>query len=389
MTDLPTVTFLGFEIPQQVSFDLSRNFTAMVDQVVLTVPRTTDGLPRELADALTFHGGAETQAFIDGELVFTGYVTGSTSDGTGEGTVVELHASSKTYLLAKSQVTRGFTLKDLSIREVVSALADYTDPLDEELSLGIEVEVDALSLSEADVVIPTFKVNYGENPASAIVRALDYEGLLAYCSPKGTLVISRAGTTVGGQILKFPGNVLARTVTRDFSARSSHYYVVSGDRGVSVDEDADPALSLDPGVRQYSPTVIRAGADRKTQAARQKLADWTRGRNVASSFTYEANVIGARTTAGNFWEPNTLVGVQDPAQNVDHDLLVTRVSFMRDPENSATQLELVPPQCFDPLKTPRPRKSDGTRQPFRFPTIEGEAELREIDDALGGIEYAD
>lgn len=397
MSVLPVVTFLGYEIPALVSFDMSLDIESMVNTISIAVPRINVGprFPPELASALTWHGGSLVEAYVDGEIIFTGYVTNSSDDGSADGRQISIEAESRPRVLVNSTFLRGRTFKDRTILQIVEDLARGENPVDPSLELGIEVEVDDSATTAVDTVIPTFKVQYGESYADAIRRALDYEGLLAYSAPSGALTLARASSGEAGEALRYPSidkRVASRTVSRDFGSRWSHYYVASGDRGIKTDDDASLAVAVDEGMTHSMWTVIDAGADRKTQPARQKYADWTRTKTAGQAFRYEANIVGGwRTRTGSLWTPNTRARVIDMTQRIDADLLITRVSFMRDPQTATVQLELAPPQAFDPLKKPLPRKRDASaRDPGEFPQIKDVEELLSIDESLteGGDEFS-
>lgn len=368
MANTPVVTINGHELPRWSSITIDRSIDALADTFSLDY-NTHGRAPINAVNPLTFDGNERATIAVDGELVLTGYIDGARVRLSNDGGSVSLSGYSATADLVVCPVEpRPVRYKDKSIEYIISSLCE---------PFGIDVVVDVAAAEHAATVLEVFKAEFGETVSEAISRAANYRGLLTFSSPKGELVLARAGATQVATVLEYGRNLSSVEIARDGRDRFSDYYVVSPNAGRFDPDDSGAdgrvARVQDPGVGRYRPTIITAETDVKTQARRVAQGEWERNRRAGDSLRIvcefpqwlcrDGELVlsdeGIEPARLRLWKSNDRVGVlvNKHGLKIDRDMLVSTVTFTREASASSCVLELVHPDSVEPRKIPLPRRA--------------------------------
>jgi prophage tail gpP-like protein len=86
----------------------------------------------------------------------------------------------------------------------------------------------------------------------------------------------------------------------------------------------------------------------------KQRAEWEKARRYGRSRQIQVTTTGWRTGTGQLWTPNTIVHVTSPTLKFDEDLLAYHVAWVRGPEGTQSQIQLMPrggvlPEPFIPI----------------------------------------
>ncbi|MCW5738001.1 MAG: hypothetical protein KIS73_28020 [Enhydrobacter sp.] len=220
---------------------------------------------------------------------------------------------------------------------------------------------------------PAFAVaaaHHGESAWKLVERLARQRQLLVMDDEEGRLVLARLASVRAHDKLVHPADGLKQIATkRDMSGRFSVYKVKAqaGERWAEEGSDLGTvAESLahvegsvrDPGVTRYRPkTIQNEGAAKKAGA--QARAEWEARRNIGKSLGVTAIRAGWRQSNGALWKPNQLVAVEIPAMNLEADLALAHVSYIKGPQGEVVELSLAPPEAFTP-EPPESAVADGS-----------------------------
>lgn len=310
---------------------------------------------------------------LEGELVLTGYV-----DSYGPGYDANSHdisctGRSKTMDFVDCSITgTEGQFKGLTPGDLAKLLAQ---------PFGIEVVVE-----KDGEVIKDCQVSQGETCFAMLERLARLQELLITDDAQGRLVLTRAGAGKSSSVLQQGSNLLRANATHDDSERFSDYIVKAQRSGSSAGKndwsgikpspsipaglshgerfkleratlekrDAKPKTLTqivgtvkDPGVSRYRPLVIVAESQADTTEAMRR-ADWEMRRRVGESKKADVGVVGWHQDDGTLWKQNQLVWVRSKYLGLDHEMLISKVSFHYDDGGEITDLELVMPDALLP-----------------------------------------
>jgi prophage tail gpP-like protein len=203
-------------------------------------------------------------------------------------------------------------------------------------------------------IIPQFNVQWGETAFQIIERVSRYHALLAYELADGSLLLSRVGTASHASGFTQGINVEAARVVHANDHRFSEYVVrrlstsVHSDAGSGVGEIV--ATAIDKGIRRHRVKYMVAESGIIPLNLGQYRADWEAARRFGRSSTLHIRTDSWRDSAGNLWQPNTLVPLDLPAMKIPTGAkwTIAEVTFGRDRDGTHAELTIMPPGAFTP-----------------------------------------
>ncbi len=306
---------------------------------------------------------------LRGELVLTGYVDVAYPSYTGRTKTVRIVGRSKTCDLVdcSSELPTEFRASTLSaIARAVCA------------PFGIQV-VDQAPIGEP---FPLAAMEPTETAFQFIERLCRLRGVLATDDPQGRLVLTRAGDKKAAGALWQGDNILACRVRHNVSKRFSKY-LFKGQAPTSAavsypglaGEPEGPlqqpnggaqtavlGTATDPNVPRYRPRIFVA-EQALTGAGARERALWQASHAAGQSTKALITVRGWQQEDGRLWAINEVIPVLSPWARLDHDLLISGVTFTIDSEEGrVTELELGPVGGFtpEPVKVKRQKGASGS-----------------------------
>lgn len=220
---------------------------------------------------------------------------------------------------------------------------------------GIRVRVD----TEVGPAFDRFSVE-SETAFGAIERAARQRGVLLVDNGSGELVLTRRGTRRIGVELKLGENV------EECNAEISHedrysVYTVTG-QTVSSDEffgeqAATPRSQVtDPSIKRFRPLRIDA-EQQGAGLSLQRRAEWERNVRAGRGTLIRYTVTGWYAQAGQLWEPNRLVRVNDDFLGIHRDMLIAECHYTLDDQGAHTEVVVTLPEAYDLIAIPE--RSEG------------------------------
>lgn len=199
--------------------------------------------------------------------------------------------------------------------------------------------------------IPLFNFGLGETAYSIIETMCRYRALLAYELPDGSLWLERVSNRRASSGFTEGVNVEDASVYRSMDERFQKYdsFLVSIDtfRDAGVPNDPPPIYDEDvPRFRhRYVHVEAPPGMGQDVMLAR---ARWEANRRIGRSFQVRLTTDSWRDSAGDLYEPNTLIEVDLPSLKVPkQDMLIGEVSYLKDANGTHCELIMMPPSAFD------------------------------------------
>jgi prophage tail gpP-like protein len=298
-----------------------------------------------------FKPGQSCELLVDGETVITGFIDAVRASFSAEDHSISVSGRDKAGDLQDcSTASKPGTWKD---RSLLNIARDICSPY------GISVT------SDVDLApnFKSFKTKEGETAASAVRRMAAYRGAMVTSDSHGRLLITRAGKNRTGAGLIENKNILAASATQSWAQRHSTITVKGVETGGNIFNTAtvvSPSGSAsDPELAgRYRPLIMVAEATGNNVTLKQN-ALWEVSRRIAEGYKANVSVQGWRH-AGGIWRPNTRVKLQHLWLLTRAELLIVGVRFSHDAaRGTSTDLELAPPEAYDILPQPEPKKEEG------------------------------
>jgi prophage tail gpP-like protein len=189
-----------------------------------------------------------------------------------------------------------------------------------------------------------FPINPGMTGAQLLEEMSRTTGALVWDNAKGELVISGVGTTRAGSPLIEGQNLEAANGFLTMDQRFSDYYVLGQSYDLGSGHINQFAHVTDPGVKRHRTRIIPWEAPDQDGAYSTKRAQWEAARRFGRSNSITVRVTGWRDSNGALWAPNSVVHVTSPACKIDRDLVITRVSWIRNGTNGTVALLTLMPK---------------------------------------------
>lgn len=234
---------------------------------------------------------------------------------------------------------------------------------------GISSYIGQASITSVQLPFPFFQIIPGETCFQALERACRMRGCIMTTDGTGALVFQQVGTVKVQTVLKWGDNILSCDAQDSFADRYSQYTVQAqasgggllGNTGygqalsssaVATDNSvANSGLFKKTGTPRYRPLLISTETG-EVGTALQTRAYWECATRAGKGRRITYTVDGWEHSQG-LWDPNTLVHVSDPENQLEDDLLIVTVTSMRSNDaGTTTQLELASPLGFQPQPLP-------------------------------------
>lgn len=298
---------------------------------------------------------------IDDDLVLTGFVDRVAGRRSGSAASLEISGRSRTAdMIDCSPDFTDTELAGLSLAEVARRVA-----------APFKVSVVATGDAATGQSFAVASKHHGETAWRLIERLARQRQLLVMDDEKGNLVLAHLGETRAKDRLVHPADgTLVAGFADDTAGRFSEYRVKAqaGERWSDVNSDVAgvPAALAhvegsfrDPDVPRYRPkTILSEGAAKKEGAMAR--AEWECRRNMGRSRRVSVTRVGWRQRDGSLWKPNQLVQVELPQLNVQAELALATVRYIKsEATGTICEMELSPPEAFTPEPPEQPGGTGG------------------------------
>jgi prophage tail gpP-like protein len=304
----------------------------------------TERFPGQAAKAVVDPGSPCTIA-ISGTTILTGYVDAFLPGYDADSHTVHLLGRSKTEDIVDCSVDAdavGWEIYGGNGAAVKTIASKICAPF------GVNVV-----MPDGDSALPTgaaFSVYPGFRCFQLIEELCRSVGMLAWDDANGNLVISKAGTAGRAASSLVEGqNILAAEAMFTMNERFNTYKVVS-----QVPNDITGHISTyafanpqDNGVPRYRLMLIPSETPLQKQFL-QRRANWERSRRYGRSRMARITVPSWRDSAGNIWQPNSVIGVNAPNLKIVEDRVISEVTFYRGERGTLATLTLIEKQGLTP-----------------------------------------
>ncbi len=222
-----------------------------------------------------------------------------------------------------------------------------------------------------------YSLDLSETAFSASEKGARSRHALVLSDGIGGIVITRTGSKRAPADLILPGNVQSSSGRYSHQRRHSKTYVRGqGEKAgksragsAALDTTAAPlsaedrsqgdgsattmerkgtvatGIALDDEITRHRP-IVHMARTKADQTSAQDEADWRMrtARAESEELTYK---VRGFDVGGNLWRVNEIAYVSDAFQDIERDMLVTRVSCRSDEQGNFTELGVMSPEAFD------------------------------------------
>ena len=300
-----------------------------------TLTLTEEYLAGGVLQRFPIRAGAACRLAIDGTTVLTGWVDRRDAGYTATTHSVSISGRDKTG-----------DLVDCSA-EVKEFLDQKLEAIAAELCRPFRIQV--LVTTDTGEPFKRVAVNTGDTVQGCIERLCRQRGVLAWSDGQGNLVIGRG--TMGRPVASLARgrNVLAASVTDNWTGRFSEI-IVRGTRETPDSSDAsagsqEQGLARDGQVTRYRPKIMVPETQGGTTSLNERAAHEQRvakGKSQVVSAT-----VGGWYHEGGLWRPAQTVSFSDDWLGISGDFLVGNVALVKSGDDDRATLNLYPPGAFD------------------------------------------
>jgi prophage tail gpP-like protein len=342
--------------------------------------------------ALQIRPEMPVEVLVDGEKVLVGHIDTVEVDIDDKRAEVTIAGRDKTGdLIDCAAVTTGPA--EFSNVKLEDAVKKIVQPY----GLSVRSEIDTGD------AFARYGIDLSETAFSAIEKGSRERNALVLSDGVGGVVITRTGKTRAPAGLSLPGNAMSSRGRYGHQRRHSHHYVRGqGEKagkkrtGKPLDSTASPlgvedrkagdgsatqterkgttatGVAVDNEVTRYRP-IVHHSRTKADQGSAQNEADWRmRSRRAANEeVSYKVKDFRA---AGQLWRVNQIAYVSDSYQDVERDMLITRVSFRsNDQDGNVTELAIMSPEAFDNKAVGNRRRNGKGKKKKRTGPLDGTA----------------
>jgi len=200
--------------------------------------------------------------------------------------------------------------------------------------------------------IPQFNLNYGETAWEVIERLCRYSAILPYEIADGSLYLANVGDRLAASGFIEGQNVLAASIEYSMDQRYSEYITTAlsvdtfselGSGGFFVQTVKDPAVT-----RNRKRMMVAESGDQGLDISKLRGV-WEMNRRVGHSQVIRLTADSWRDSAGDLWEPNTLVSVSLPKLKLpDVVWTIGEVTYRRSGAGTTVDVVIMAPGAFSP-----------------------------------------
>lgn len=324
----------------------SVSVTRSIEQAASSFSISVAPHPLNEKSPLEVRPGSSIQIYYGKNLLLTGSVDKFNIDFDKENHQHAFDGRSKTKDLIDCSALDSKAFKNQTIKQIATDLAK-----------PYNVQVKGLGENK----IESFQVNQdGESPFEAIQRLAEKEELFITDTPEGHLHISNIGKGKTNNEIRVTHTentrVLRGSFTNDESQRF-HEVIVKGqykssDEAYGKKTAQISATHIDPEVRSTRKKILVSDTSTNQEEAIRKARFQSQG-DAAKSIELTLDVQDWYGSAGELWQPNTLVRVTLPICGINAVfLLLSEVNYKIDENGTICTLKLNPKEAFH--KDPKP-----------------------------------
>ncbi|KQV27605.1 hypothetical protein ASC97_04300 [Rhizobium sp. Root1203] len=317
------VTIAGFPPIKSINISVSAEEAARSASMDLVI--TGSGLPISV--------GQEAAIMASQTLMLTGYVR---DIGTGY--------AEADRALSCSLISRTVDFIECSAEHKTGEIFDkdivgIAKELD---TLGVGIKTDGSSFPKE----PRHKLDLGESAFSSIERRARGRGALIYDTPKGQIMIASKPAGIHKGTLRRGENILPGASATFTEADRFSDIKVRGQTTEGTDkQQLRPQTSVkDTGIARRRPLILMHEGE-TTVDRMKKRAVWSARRAAGNSVTASIPVTGWRDSAGQIWQPNWLVSVEDDWLGIEGLMIIKSIVFDQNDMTVAT-LSLADPRAL-------------------------------------------
>ncbi|KEC73901.1 Mu P family protein [Rhizobium leguminosarum bv. phaseoli CCGM1] len=373
----------GVVYDQWTSAEVTRDmkdFSGSFNFVLRDTKRSLKTFDFATGGALTdIRPGPACEVLVNGVVVLKGFIEEVRPDISDKAASVEISGRDKTGdLVDCAALTDGPSeFRNVKLEEAIKRIA-------EPFGLGVRSEIDT------GEPFTRYSLDLAETAHSAAEKGARSRHALILSDGVGNIVITRTGKTRAPADLRLPGNVLASSGSYSHQGRYSKTYVRGqGEKAgktrsgsAALDKTAEPlapgdrqassgateverkgtaatGIATDDEITRYRPIVHLARSKADATSA-QDEADW-RMRTARGAGEEVSVTVKGFGVDGQLWRVNEMAYVSDVFQDIERDMLITRVTNRSDEAGDVTELAVTSPEAFDAEPTGK-RRTNRTRR---------------------------
>jgi len=300
--------------------------------------------------------GAACEIRMDNVLVLRGFIDDVEDSDEAEGFELRVSGRSKAGDLVDCAALHKGGWSNTPLKEIARDLC-------EPFKIGVHSDVASLPVERY------FRLNDGETVFAALDRLARDHGMRIVSDPDGDVRFVRVGAVVWPDVvLERKVNLVRSSRSQSWAERYSEYIfkaqIAADDETNGEDASAVKYAITDDGVDRYRPLVVHADSQRGGAALKAR-AEWERNTRAGASLRISASYQDPRDPRsswvhprGGIWTPNHQVTLRDPRRGIERLFLIVSRTLARSGTGTTTELELCPPEAYQPEKPPR-KKSKG------------------------------
>ncbi|MHC2481347.1 phage baseplate assembly protein [Rhizobium leguminosarum] len=320
--------------------------------------------------------GVAVDVLVEGTVVLKGYINKVSPSISDVQAAVTISGRDKTGDLVDSAALTDGPSEFNNVK-----LEDAASEIAKPFGLSVRNEIDT------GEPFTRYGLDLGETAFSAIEKGARSRHALVLSDGVGGLVITRTGSNRAPADLTLPGNVIASDGSYSDENRHSKTYVRG--QGEKAGKSRSGSAALDSTAAPLDPADRQAGDGSATETERKGTAatgiavddEVTRHRPAVHLARSKADATSAQDEAdyrmrtargeseevtetvkgfsvnGKLWRVNEIAYVSDAYQNIERDMLITRVSNRSDESGNFTELTLSSPEAFDADPVGKRRKN--------------------------------
>lgn len=286
--------------------------------------------------SLRLQKGDPVQAYLDDELLLTGYIADRFSEYDDRTHTLRIAARSKVGDLIDSTLV-GKTFVQAGLVQIALTLC-------KPFNIGV---IDTVGVNEK---FRTEQVlNDGESPWAFLEELARIRGVRLMPTVDGDLMIVRAGTYRSETPLVLGDNIVNSRGTQSEREEFSEYRVVANQAADDALFGASDTALIEGVVKnsgiRYRPTTIIA-YNPMTSAECRSRANWQLRTHAGRANSTVYSVKGLTQNNGQTWQPNSLVPVMDPYAQIESDMLIVSARMQR-AKGDSTELTVMPPAAYE------------------------------------------
>ena len=302
--------------------------------------------PRKEVSEIIAQPGDYVEVFLGSDKVLTGFIDQYNPAYSAGGHRVRISGRSRCQDIVDCSIfPAGFEAKTETLLSIAQRLAS---------PYGISVAL--AHGADQGAVFPAVVTCVGETPFELLDRLCKTRSLLFYDNADGNLVISPVGSTQAAGGLVEGVNVLSAQAAYSQHMRYRQYDAFPTSLDIFKDTGNiswQVGQAIDNSIQRFRYRGIANEVFIDGQSLAAQLAEWELGRRFGRSFCVYVETDSWRDSAGNLYEPNTLVKLDLPGLKLPPATwLISSVEYKLSEAGTTCELQIMPPDAFKPQPSP-------------------------------------